>query len=47
MEAAQLSTATESYRDLIVGLRDGTIDPLSRLAPGFTLPPHFADGIRR
>ena len=47
MEAAQLSTAVESYRDLIVGLRDGTIDPLSRLAPGYTLPPHFAEGIRR
>ena len=40
---AELSTAAESYRDLIVGLRDGTIDPLSRLAPGFTLPPAFAD----
>lgn len=37
----QLSAAAESYRDLIVGLRDGRIDPLSRLAPGFTLPPHF------
>ncbi|MFM8748225.1 MAG: NAD(P)H-dependent oxidoreductase [Aestuariivirga sp.] len=39
---AELSTAAESYRDLIIGLRDGTIDPLSRLAPGFTLPPAFA-----
>lgn len=39
---AELSTAAESYRDLIVGLRDGTIDPLSRLAPGFTLPPGFS-----
>ena len=47
MSPAELSTATESYRDLIVGLRDGTIDPLSRLAPGYTLPPHFAEGIRR
>ena len=47
MSPAELSTATESYRDLIVGLRDGTIDPLSRLAPGSTLPPHFAEGIRR
>jgi len=47
MEAAQLSAAAEGYRDLIVGLRDGTIDPLSRLAPGFTLPPAFADGIHR
>ena len=42
MAQAELSAAAESYRDLIVGLRDGTIDPLSRLAPGFTLPPAFA-----
>jgi hypothetical protein len=28
MAAAELSTAAESYRDLIVGLRDGKIDPL-------------------
>ncbi|WP_421694053.1 NAD(P)H-dependent oxidoreductase [Aestuariivirga sp.] len=41
MPAAELSAAAESYRDLIVGLRDGTIDPMSRLAPGFTLPPAF------
>jgi glutathione-regulated potassium-efflux system ancillary protein KefG len=47
MEPSQLSTAAESYRDLIVGLRDGTIDPLTRLAPGFTLPPAFAEGISR
>lgn len=47
MSPAELSTATERYRDLIVGLRDGTIDPLSRLAPGYALPPHFAEGIRR
>lgn len=42
MAPAELSAAAESYRDLIVGLRDGTIDPRSRLAPGFTLPPAFA-----
>lgn len=47
MAPAQLSTATEGYRDLIVGLRDATIDPLSRLAPGYVLPPHFAEGISR
>lgn len=40
--APELSSAVESYRDLIVGLRDGTIDPLSRLAPGFALPPAFS-----
>ncbi len=41
MAAAELSTAAESYRDLIVGLRDGKLDPLTRLAPGFRLPPAF------
>ncbi len=47
MPPAALSTAAESYRDLIVGLRDGTIDPLARLAPGYSLPPAFSEGIRR
>jgi len=41
MPAPELTAAAESYRDLIVGLRDGKIDPLSRLAPGFALPPAF------
>jgi glutathione-regulated potassium-efflux system ancillary protein KefG len=41
MPEADLSAAAESYRDLIVGLRDGRIDPLSRLAPGYKLPPAF------
>lgn len=41
MSPEQLSGAAESYRDLIVGLRDGRIDPLSMLAPGYRLPPHF------
>ena len=41
MPPAELSTAAESYRDLIVGLRDGTVDPFTRLAPGFKLPPAF------
>ena len=41
MAEKDLSAATEAYRDLIVGLRDGRIDPLSRLAPGYSLPPAF------
>jgi glutathione-regulated potassium-efflux system ancillary protein KefG len=41
LPAPELSAAVEAYRDLIVGLRDGRIDPLTRLAPGFTLPPAF------
>ncbi len=46
MTAESLSTSAEAYRDLIVGLRDGLIDPLSRLAPGFALPPAFTTGGR-
>jgi len=42
MTPEQLSTAAEAYRDLIVGLRDGRLDPMSLLAPGFSLPPAFA-----
>jgi glutathione-regulated potassium-efflux system ancillary protein KefG len=38
----QLSAEVESYRDLIVGLRDGRIDPLFLLAEGFVLPPAFS-----
>jgi len=41
MPDPDLSAAAETYRDLIVGLRDGRIDPLPRLAPGYTLPPAF------
>lgn len=47
MTPGELSAAAESYRDLIVGLRDGSLDPLSRLSPGFALPPAFAEGIVR
>ncbi len=42
MPREELSAAVESYRDLIVGLRDGRIDPMSALAPGFVLPAAFA-----
>lgn len=42
MEPAALSTEAERYRDLIVGLRDGLIDPMARLANRFVLPPAFA-----
>lgn len=46
MTTENLSTSAEAYRDLIVGLRDGLIDPLGQLAPGFTLPPAFRTGGR-
>lgn len=41
LSPAQLASAAGAYRDFIAGLCDGSIDPLSRLAPGFTLPPGF------
>jgi glutathione-regulated potassium-efflux system ancillary protein KefG len=46
MTTESLSTSAETYRDLIVGLRDGLINPLSQLAPGFALPPAFKTGGR-
>lgn len=46
MTTESLSTSAETYRDLIVGLRDGLINPLSQLAPGFALPPAFTTGGR-
>lgn len=39
---ADLSQQAEKYRDLVVGLRDGTIAPLKRLAKNFHLPASFA-----
>jgi glutathione-regulated potassium-efflux system ancillary protein KefG len=36
-----LAAAAGEYRDLITGLRDGVIDPLARLADGYSLPPSF------
>lgn len=46
MTTENLSRSAEAYRDLIVGLRDGLIDPLGQLAPGFALPPAFRTGGR-
>ena len=39
--AADLSQQAERYRDLVVGLRDGTIAPLRHLARKYTLPANF------
>ena len=38
---AALTERAERYRDLLIGLRDGRLDPHHHLAEGFTLPPHF------
>ncbi len=40
--ASDLSQQAEKYRDLIVGLRDETIDPLKQLAKNYKLPANFA-----
>ena len=37
----QLSAEAERYRDLIVGLRNGRLDPQDLVAPGYSLPPAF------
>jgi glutathione-regulated potassium-efflux system ancillary protein KefG len=39
---SNLVAATEAYRELLIGLRDGRVDPLSRLAPGYELPVSFS-----
>lgn len=36
-----LRARAETYRDLIVGLRDGRIEPLAMLASGYALPAGF------
>jgi glutathione-regulated potassium-efflux system ancillary protein KefG len=41
MAAADLTARAEAYRDLVVGLRDGRLDPLNLLADGYALPPQF------
>jgi glutathione-regulated potassium-efflux system ancillary protein KefG len=41
LDSAALNSRAERYRDLLVGLRDGRLDPHHHLAEGFTLPPSF------
>ena len=38
---AALTERAERYRDLLIGLRDGRLDPHHHLAEGYTLPPGF------
>ena len=38
---AVLTERAERYRDLLIGLRDGRLDPQHHLAEGYTLPPTF------
>lgn len=46
MVAEALNAEAERYRDLVIALRDGRLDPLAHLAPGFRLPPNFRPGER-
>ena len=41
LDAAALSSRSERYRELLVGLRDGRLDPELHLAEGYTLPSGF------
>jgi glutathione-regulated potassium-efflux system ancillary protein KefG len=41
LEPAALSGRAERYRDLLVGLRDGRLDPNRHLAEGYSLPAGF------
>jgi len=38
---AALTERAERYRDLLIGLRDGRLDPHHHLAEGYALPPSF------
>jgi len=38
---AALAERAARYRDLLIGLRDGRLDPHHHLAEGYTLPPSF------
>jgi glutathione-regulated potassium-efflux system ancillary protein KefG len=41
IEEGQLSGHAEKYRDIVIGLRDGRINPLKHIADGHTLSPVF------
>ena len=41
LDEAVLTERAERYRDLLIGLRDGRLDPQLHLADGYTLPPSF------
>jgi glutathione-regulated potassium-efflux system ancillary protein KefG len=42
LSEVELTRHCEAYRDLIIGLRDGRLDPLKHLAKGYELPSSFA-----
>lgn len=42
LAASELDMRVDIYRNLLIGLRDGAIDPMSRLAKGYALPVCFS-----
>jgi hypothetical protein len=47
LEPQALSSRTERYRDLLIGLRDGRLDPRQHLAEGYPLPPSFRRAVEQ
>lgn len=47
LDAGALSSRGERYRDLLIGLRDGRLDPHRHLADGYPLPPNFEPATQR
>jgi glutathione-regulated potassium-efflux system ancillary protein KefG len=47
LDAAELAGHAESYRDILVDLRDGRLDPFSQLASKFELPKAFGSKLKR
>ncbi len=47
MHAAELAGHAERYRDVLVDLRDGRLDPLSQLASNFDVPKAFGSKMKK
>jgi glutathione-regulated potassium-efflux system ancillary protein KefG len=47
LEQQALSSRTERYRDLLVGLRDDRLDPRQHLAEGYPLPASFRRAVEQ
>ena len=47
MSAAELAGNAERYRDVLVDLRDGRLDPFTQLATNFNLPKAFGSKMKR
>ena len=47
MDPGELAGHAENYRDVLVDLRDGRLDPFSQLASNFELPKAFGSRVKR